>query len=118
MSARVLTPDELDVAANLFAAGEVLGIPTDTVYGLAAALDHPGAVRRLSEIKRRPSGMPIAVLCAGVADAARIAATWSKDADALATAFWPGPLHDRGAGGRPAGSGPRFPWDSRASGPR
>jgi tRNA threonylcarbamoyl adenosine modification protein (Sua5/YciO/YrdC/YwlC family) len=82
----------LEAAAALLAAGQVVGVPTDTVYGLAAHLDDDAAVERLFACKRRPSSVPIAVLCATTADAVGVAATWPRGADRLAERFWPGPL--------------------------
>lgn len=92
MTARVLTIDELDVAAGLLAHGGVVAIPTDTVYGLAASLCDDAAVARLTVLKQRRAGLPIAVLCATAEEAAGIAAAWPAAAATLAARFWPGPL--------------------------
>jgi len=63
------TPDQLDAVAmgalrQALTAGAVIGVPTDTVYGLAAAWDSAQGVRRLFEAKGRPPEQPIAVLFA------------------------------------------------------
>jgi L-threonylcarbamoyladenylate synthase len=79
-------------AAELLQAGEVVVLPTETVYGLAANALNPAAVRRIYEIKGRPSHNPIIVHVAGRAMARECAAHWPKVADGLADAFWPGPL--------------------------
>jgi len=79
-------------AAALLRAGEVVVLPTETVYGLAANALDPEAVRRIYEIKGRPSHNPIIVHVAGRAMARECAALWPKVADQLADAFWPGPL--------------------------
>jgi tRNA threonylcarbamoyl adenosine modification protein (Sua5/YciO/YrdC/YwlC family) len=92
MTCRVLFVDDLDEVAALLARGDVVAIPTDTVYGLAACMADAGAVARLAMLKRRPASVPIAVLCATAADAMAIAATWPTGAGALAGRFWPGPL--------------------------
>jgi tRNA threonylcarbamoyl adenosine modification protein (Sua5/YciO/YrdC/YwlC family) len=88
---RILSgPDALEDAAALLARHEVLGVPTDTVYGLAAALA-PAAIDALFEAKGRPAAVPVAVLCASADDAASLT-TLGPAATALAAAFWPGPL--------------------------
>jgi L-threonylcarbamoyladenylate synthase len=78
-------------AAEALRAGGVVVLPTDTVYGLAAALDHPEAVARLSVLKERPRGVPIAVLVTGVEQAAALGVL-GEQAAALAEAHWPGAL--------------------------
>ncbi len=92
MTVLVLAPDDLEVAAALLASGEVLAVPTDTVYGLAAVVGDAAAVARLSALKRRPASMPIAVLCASLGAAREVASSWPPDADVLAAALWPGPI--------------------------
>ncbi len=79
-------------AVELLRAGEVIALPTETVYGLAAnALDEK-AVAKIFQIKGRPANNPIIVHVAGVEMAKRCAANWPASADKLAKAFWPGPL--------------------------
>jgi len=79
-------------AVELLRAGEVVALPTETVYGLAANAFDSKAVARLFEIKGRPANNPIIVHVAGVAMARRCVAEWPALADPLAKAFWPGPL--------------------------
>jgi L-threonylcarbamoyladenylate synthase len=79
-------------AAELLRAGEVVALPTETVYGLAAnALDET-AVAKIFQIKGRPADNPIIVHIAGHEMAGRCVAKWPPLADKLAKAFWPGPL--------------------------
>ena len=79
-------------AVELLRAGEVVVLPTETVYGLAAnALDEK-AVAKIYEIKGRPAHNPIIVHVASTDLAKRCAAAWPLLADKLAAAFWPGPL--------------------------
>jgi len=79
-------------AAELLRAGEVVALPTETVYGLAAnALDEK-AVAKIFQIKGRPANNPIIVHVASLAMAKRCTADWLAAADKLAKAFWPGPL--------------------------
>src|SRR5882672_5247663 len=79
-------------AADLLRAGEVVALPTETVYGLAANALEPHAVRRIFEIKGRPAHNPIIVHVASVRMANQCVADWPGLADKLARSFWPGPL--------------------------
>ena len=91
---RVLAADDAGaaVAASALQAGEVVAIPTDTVYGLAARVDCLEAVRTLFELKGRPDDVAIAVLAASGAQARELAGEWSASAERLAAAWWPGAL--------------------------
>jgi L-threonylcarbamoyladenylate synthase len=79
-------------AGELLRAGEVVALPTETVYGLAADARNERAVARIFELKGRPAHNPIIVHVSGVEMARRCAAEWPEAADRLAAAFWPGPL--------------------------
>jgi len=79
-------------AVKLLRAGEVVALPTETVYGLAAnALDET-AVAKIFQIKGRPANNPIIVHIAGVEMAKRCVTNWPEIADKLLKSFWPGPL--------------------------
>ena len=84
--------DPIERAVAALRRGELVGMPTETVYGLAADAANPEAVRRIFALKGRPANHPLIV---HVADAAALA-HWTRDrdprAEALAAAFWPGPL--------------------------
>ena len=79
-------------AAEALRAGEVVAIPTDTVYGLAAAIDRPDAIDRLYAIKGRPAEKAIPVLIADIGDVHRLTPNFSARAAHLARTFWPGAL--------------------------
>ena len=79
-------------AAELLRAGEVVALPTETVYGLAANALDARAVARIFEVKGRPAHNPVIVHVASLAMARRCARDWPPLADQLAAAFWPGPL--------------------------
>ncbi|MEK7707046.1 MAG: L-threonylcarbamoyladenylate synthase [Verrucomicrobiota bacterium] len=79
-------------AAELLRAGELVALPTETVYGLAANALNAAAVARIYEAKGRPAQNPIIVHVASVEMAKRCVADWPEPADKLAGAFWPGPL--------------------------
>jgi len=84
-------PHALEYVAGLLQSGELVGIPTDTVYGLAAAVSNEAAVRRMFSVKgRSPSkGVPLLV-------ADTLMAEWVGEmtplAEKLASKFWPGAL--------------------------
>jgi L-threonylcarbamoyladenylate synthase len=79
-------------AGELLRGGEVIALPTETVYGLAANALDAGAVANIYEIKGRPSRNPIIVHVADMAMARRCVGEWPEEADKLAASFWPGPL--------------------------
>jgi L-threonylcarbamoyladenylate synthase len=79
-------------AAELLRAGDVVALPTETVYGLAAnALDEK-AVAKIFQIKGRPANNPIIVHVASLAMAKRCVKQFPALAERLAKAFWPGSL--------------------------
>lgn len=79
-------------ATEVLRSGEVVALPTETVYGLAAnALDEK-AVAKIFQIKGRPANNPIIVHVVSVEMAKCCVASWPANADKLANAFWPGPL--------------------------
>lgn len=85
--------DRVAEAVRRLAAGEPVGVPTETVYGLAADAMNPSAVQRIFDLKGRPSSNPLSCLVESAAMGRRwLAASWPPAADALAAAFWPGPL--------------------------
>jgi L-threonylcarbamoyladenylate synthase len=83
--------DSLARAAALLKAGRLVALPTETVYGLAADAANGQAVARIYEAKGRPSFNPLIAHVSGL-DMARREAIFSPMAEALAEAFWPGPL--------------------------
>ncbi len=78
-------------AAHLLAAGQLVAMPTETVYGLAGDARNDAAVAAIFAAKGRPSFNPLIVHVASLADAARYAVL-PDAALGLARAFWPGPL--------------------------
>lgn len=79
-------------AASLLRAGELVALPTETVYGVAADARSAGAVRRIFAAKGRPAHNPIIVHVDGVEMARTCVVEWPPAAAYLARAFWPGPL--------------------------
>lgn len=82
----------IDEAVHAIARGELIVLPTDTVYGVGADAFDPAAVTRLREAKGRGRQMPPPVLVADVATIDGLATGVSDEARALAAAFWPGGL--------------------------
>ena len=84
--------ENLKRAAELLRQGEVVGLPTETVYGLAANALDPEAVARIYELKGRPAFNPIIVHVCSTEMAKGCVRQWPALAQKLADAFWPGPL--------------------------
>lgn len=78
-------------AADLLRDGRLVAVPTETVYGLAARADSAAAVASIYRAKGRPDFNPLIVHVPTLA-AARELALFDERAEALARAFWPGPL--------------------------
>lgn len=79
-------------AAEVLKTGGLAVFPTDTVYGLGAALFNEPAVRRIFELKGRQIGKGLIAMVADPADLARVSSTVPRAAEVLIDKFWPGPL--------------------------
>jgi L-threonylcarbamoyladenylate synthase len=86
--------DQIARAVAALRAGLLVGLPTDTVYGLAASAEVPGATDRLFAAKGRGGDVPVAVLCADADQALGLADpdTLGDDVRRIAARLWPGPL--------------------------
>ncbi len=78
-------------ATEVLRDGGIVALPTDTVYGIAVALDTPGGIERLFQVKARPPDKGIVLLLDDVAQARRLGVI-GPAAEALADACWPGGL--------------------------
>jgi L-threonylcarbamoyladenylate synthase len=87
-----LLTGDVEFAAGLLAAGGLVGMPTETVYGLAADAQNPAAVARVYAVKGRPADHPLIVHVRGTAELADWAASVPDYALRLARRYWPGPL--------------------------
>ncbi|MEF9996765.1 MAG: L-threonylcarbamoyladenylate synthase, partial [Burkholderiaceae bacterium] len=87
-----LDPTQIARAAEVLAAGGLVAMPTETVYGLAADADNADAVRAIFAAKGRPADHPVIVHVAGAAALDAWASEVPPAARTLAAAFWPGPL--------------------------
>jgi tRNA threonylcarbamoyl adenosine modification protein (Sua5/YciO/YrdC/YwlC family) len=81
----------IERAVEAIRAGDVVGVPTDTVYGIGADPLNEGAVAKLFELKGRPEHKPIGLLVAGLEQAREIGEIEGIAAE-LARAHWPGAL--------------------------
>lgn len=83
---------DIDQAAATLSKNELVAIPTETVYGLAANAYNAAAVQKIFDLKRRPSYNPLIVHVKGVEALSEIASDIPEIALKLAQTYWPGPL--------------------------
>lgn len=84
--------NDISKAKKLLIEGELVAIPTETVYGLAANALNPEAVTQIFVAKARPSFDPLIVHVASIIQAKQFVETIPEKAIQLAQRFWPGPL--------------------------
>jgi L-threonylcarbamoyladenylate synthase len=82
----------VDEAVERLLAGQVIAIPTETVYGLAASTESIAAVDQIFALKGRPSNNPLIIHLAKASQVLDFVHELPPDFDELAKAFWPGPL--------------------------
>lgn len=82
----------LEKACELLKQGSVVGVPTETVYGLAACLQQPEAIQRIFSLKGRPANNPLIIHLADVAEVLQYTPALPDHFIELAEVFWPGPL--------------------------
>ena len=83
---------EIDECVKALRAGSVIGIPTETVYGLAAIATNSSAINLVFTTKERPTSHPLILHIADVSMLDDWATNISSEARALCKKFWPGPL--------------------------
>lgn len=88
----VKDPLAMDRALEVLRTGGLVAFPTDTVYGLAADLHNPDAIKKLYEVKGREAGKAIAVLIGEPEQINTVAERLSDQAARLAGRYWPGAL--------------------------
>ena len=86
------TKEAINLAVKLIKQGEVVGVPTETVYGLAGDSSNPQAIKKIFEAKGRPMDNPLICHISNMKMLKRVAKDVPEDAKKLAEAFWPGPL--------------------------
>jgi L-threonylcarbamoyladenylate synthase len=87
-----LDSSELLKARDRLLSGDVVAIPTETVYGLAASIDSDAGLRKVFALKERPFFDPLIVHVSSLKEAASVVKEWPPLADFVARMFWPGPL--------------------------
>jgi L-threonylcarbamoyladenylate synthase len=89
---RAPEPAEIEAAVAALARGELIGLPTETVYGLAGDASNADAVRRIFALKDRPANHPLIVHLAEASQLEQWAREVPPAALELAARFWPGPM--------------------------
>ena len=82
-------PEIIRRACTLLEAGELVGVPTETVYGIAC---DPAHLEKIYAAKERDRGKPVARLAASLEQVEALGANFGKDGRTLASTYWPGPL--------------------------
>jgi L-threonylcarbamoyladenylate synthase len=72
--------------------GGVVGMPTETVYGLAGSIKSENSIRKIFSVKERPFFDPLIVHVSSIEMAKPLTTNWSEITNILAETFWPGPL--------------------------
>jgi L-threonylcarbamoyladenylate synthase len=83
---------DIDRAVEILRNGGLVGLPTETVYGLAADASQKEAVARIFTVKGRPSNHPLIVHVGSIESARLWSSSWTQSAELLGTTYWPGPL--------------------------
>ena len=91
MSNRFIGTD-IDRAVEILRNGGLVGLPTETVYGLAADASQKEAVTRIFTAKGRPNNHPLIVHVGSIDSARHWSSSWTQSAELLGTTYWPGPL--------------------------
>lgn len=84
--------EKVEQAAQLLLKNEVVAMPTETVYGLAARIDSEEAIKKIFSIKQRPFFDPLIVHVSSIEQAKKCTIDWNEMSEVLAQSFWPGPL--------------------------
>lgn len=86
------TQEQVQRGVEILRRGGIVAYPTDTVYGLGASLDKPGAIARIYAVKQRPRNMALPVLLADMQQIADITHGIPPSAWCFIRNFWPGAL--------------------------
>ncbi len=88
----IIISKELSEAAEILKHGGLVGVPTETVYGLAGNGLDENAVHQIYEVKGRPEVKPLALMVPDAGEMEKYCEDVPESARALAARFWPGPL--------------------------
>jgi L-threonylcarbamoyladenylate synthase len=86
------TPGTIARIAEYITTGHIVGLPTDTVYGVGCAAFNEAAIRRLYRVKQRPLHRAIPLLIADFTDLLKVTSSLPTMAGPYITKYWPGPL--------------------------
>jgi L-threonylcarbamoyladenylate synthase len=92
MELTLLQKSQIEKAVTLVKAGQVVGMPTETVYGLAGDISNPASLELIFKTKRRPFFDPLIVHVHSMSQLALITSAIPPIAESLMKTFWPGPL--------------------------
>lgn len=94
MNTKLLKPtkESIDLAVQLLRQGEIVAVPTETVYGLAGDSTNSISIKKIFKAKGRPSDNPLIVHISDMEMLKKVVREIPKDAKILAKHFWPGPL--------------------------
>ena len=84
--------DKIAIAADIILNGDVIGYPTETVYGLGANSYNPEAVSQIFTLKQRPSFQAILIIVSDIEQITNLVAEFPDNIRFLTSKFWPGPL--------------------------
>ncbi len=84
--------NQIEKALEAFDSSKLVGLPTETVYGLAAPINQEKLIKKTFLLKERPFFDPLIVHVSSVYMAKDLVEVWPEEADLLAKTFWPGPL--------------------------
>ena len=87
-----LISKSIEKAAKILNSGGIVGIPTETVYGLGASIFNVNALKQIYQLKERPSTNPLIVHIANYEQLQSVVKEFPEKAEALTRAFWPGGL--------------------------
>lgn len=91
MSQQIIGTD-VDRALEILRNGGLVGLPTETVYGLAADASQKNAVAKIFATKGRPNNHPLIIHVASIEEARIWSSLWPHSAELLGSTYWPGPL--------------------------
>ncbi len=83
---------DLSIAMNALNQGELVAIPTETVYGLAGSAFNEKAIQKIFQLKNRPTCNPLILHTHCISEVSKFVKEIPPNAMKLAEAFWPGPL--------------------------
>ncbi len=87
-----MTDDDFRLAIELLKKGEIVGFPTETVYGLGGLINHPKAISKIFEAKNRPADNPLIVHISNFEMLEKLVKEIPQKVEFLCKKFWPGPL--------------------------